>query len=204
MGFYADRILPSLVDLAMRNKMLGPFRERVTAAAEGRVLEVGIGSGFNLPLYGPQAEEIIGLEPSQPLLGRARKNAELAAAPVRLIGGTAEAIPLDDRSVDTVVMTWTGCSIPDIRSALAEMRRVLRPGGRLVFVEHGRSPDPGVQVWQDRLTPLWRRVAGGCHLNRKIDEIAQGSGFAIERLDTGYIRGPKLMTFMYEGIAKPL
>jgi ubiquinone/menaquinone biosynthesis C-methylase UbiE len=203
MGLYTERVLPTLVDLSMRNKLLRPLRERVTAAAEGRVLDVGVGSGLNLPLYGTLAEEVLGLEPSHPLLVRASRNAELALVPIRLIEASAEAIPLDDSSIDTVVMTWTGCSIPDIRSALVEMRRVLRPGGRLLFVEHGRSPDARVQVWQDRLTPLWRRVAGGCHLNRKMDEVVQDGGFAIERLDTGYIRGPKIMTFIYEGVARP-
>ena len=203
MGFYADRVLPAPVDFSMRSQVLRPYRERVTSAAEGRVLDIGIGSGLNLPFYGPHADEILGLEPSRPLLARAAKNAELAQHPVQLIEGSAEAIPLDDHSVDTVVMTWTGCSIPDIRSALGEMRRVLRPGGRLLFVEHGRSPDPGVQVWQDRLTPLWRRVAGGCHLNRKVNDLVLASGFAIERLETGYIRGPRVMTFLYEGVAKP-
>ena len=203
MGLYADHILPALVDLSMRNKLLRPYRERVTASAEGRVLDIGVGSGLNLPLYGPRAEEVLGLEPSQPLLERAGKKAELAQASVRLIGGSAEAIPLDDNSIDTVVMTWTGCSIPDIRCGLAEMRRVLRPGGRLLFVEHGRSPDVRVQLWQDRLTPLWRRMAGGCHLNRKMDDLVQQGGFAIEHLDTGYLRGPKIMTFIYEGVARP-
>ena len=203
MGFYSDRILPVLVDLSMRNHVLRPYRERATGAAEGRVLDIGIGSGLNLPFYGPHADEIIGLEPSRPLLARATKNAELAQRPVQLIEGSAQAIPLEDRSIDTVVMTWTGCSIPNLRLALGEMRRVLRPRGRVLFVEHGRSPDPRVQVWQDRLTPLWRRVAGGCHLNRKMDAIVQESGFAIERLETGYIRGPRVMTFLYEGVAKP-
>lgn len=204
MGLYADRVVPFLIDLSMRNKLLRPFRERVTAAAVGQVLDIGVGPGLNLPLYSPHINEVLGLEPSRPLLARARKNAEKAPPPVRLIEGSAEAIPLDDRSVDTVVMTWTGCSIPDIRSALGEMRRVLRPGGRLLFVEHGRSPGPRVQVWQDRLTPLWRRVAGGCHLNRKMDDLIQQSGFTVEHLHTGYIRGPKIMTFIYEGSGKPI
>lgn len=203
MGFYTDRVLPALLDLTMRNKLLRPFRERVTSAAEGRVLDVGVGSGLNLPLYGARADEVFGLEPSHPLLLRASKNAELALVSVRLIEGSAEAIPLDDNSIDTVVMTWTGCSIPDIRSALGEMRRVLKPRGRLLFVEHGRSPEAGVQIWQDRLTPLWRRVAGGCHLNRKMDDLVEEGGFAIERLDTGYLRGPRIITFIYEGVARP-
>jgi ubiquinone/menaquinone biosynthesis C-methylase UbiE len=100
-------------------------------------------------------------------------------------------------------MTWTGCSIPDILSALTEMRRVLRPAGRLLFVEHGRSPEARVELWQDRLTPIWRRLSGGCHLNRKTDELVEASGFTIERLETGYIRGPRIMTFLYEGSARP-
>lgn len=109
-------------------------------------------------------------------------------ARLQLIEASAEAIPLDDRSIDTVVMTWTGCSIPDIRSALTEMRRVLRPAGRLLFVEHGRSPEARVELWQDRLTPIWRRLSGGCHLNRNMDELVEASGFTIERLETGYIK----------------
>lgn len=203
MGLYSDYILPVLIDLAMRSKQLRPYRERVAGAAEGRILDVGIGSGLNLPFYGPGFEQVIGLDPSSSLLEQACKSAQLAHVPVRLIEASAESIPLDDRSVDSVVMTWTGCSILDIRSALAEMRRVLRPGGRLLFVEHGRSPDPRVQVWQDCLTPVWRRVGGGCHLNRKMDDLVRESGFTIERLDTGYIRGPRIMTFLYEGSARP-
>jgi len=109
---------------------------------------------------------------------------------------------LDDKSVDTVVTTWTLCTIPSVTRALSEMRRVLKPGGRLLFVEHGRSPDPNVRRWQDRLTPLWKRIAGGCHLNRAISQLIEESGFRIERMDTGYMKGPKPMTFMYEGSAR--
>jgi ubiquinone/menaquinone biosynthesis C-methylase UbiE len=122
---------------------------------------------------------------------------------VELILGSAEAIPLDDESVDTVVMTWTGCSIPDITAGLAQLRRVLRPAGRLLFVEHGRAPELGVARWQDRLTPLWRRISGGCHLNRKIDVLIETAGFRFERLVTGYMTGPRPFTFMYEGSARP-
>ena len=123
--------------------------------------------------------------------------------PVDLIEGSAEDIPLEDATVDTVVTTWTLCTIPDASRALTEMRRVLKPGGRLLFVEHGRAPDPNVVWWQDRLTPMWKRLGGGCHLNRAIESLIQGSGFRFERLDTGYMRGPKPMTFMYEGSARP-
>jgi len=122
---------------------------------------------------------------------------------VQLLEASAERIPLADRSMDTVVLTWTGCSIPDIATALDEMRRVLKPGGRLLFVEHGRAPEPGVARWQDRLDPLWRRIAGGCHLNRKIDDLLVDAGFRIDRVDTGYIPGPRIMSFLYEGAATP-
>ena len=123
--------------------------------------------------------------------------------PVHLLEGSAEHIPLADHSMDTIVMTWTGCSIPEICAALAEMRRVLRPGGRLLFVEHGRAPEPRVAHWQDRLNPFWQRFSGGCRLNRKIDDLLLDAGFQIDRLVTGYIPGPKIMTFFYEGAAMP-
>ena len=171
MRFYRHFVLPRLLHLAMRQEMLVPFRRRVTGAAEGRVLEVGIGSGLNLPLYAPTVRAVIGLEPSPELLVMARKRALAAHVPVELLEASAEAIPLDDASVDTVVTTWTLCTIPNASHALMELKRVLRPSGVLLFVEHGRAPEPGVARWQDRLDPLWRCVAGGCHLNRKIDDL---------------------------------
>ena len=132
----------------------------------------------------------------------ARRCGQRLEGAIELVEGSAEAVPLEDRSVDTVVTTWTLCSIPDPRRALAEMRRVLRPGGRLLFVEHGLAPDPKVRWWQDRITPAWKRVGGGCHLNRAIAQLIEEAGFQFERLDTGYMRGPKPMTFMYEGRAR--
>lgn len=203
MGFYRDRVLPAVIDQAMRQAALAPYRARVAPLAEGRILEIGVGSGHNLPLYGDRAEEVIGLEPSAGLLGRARAGAGRAVRPVRLMEGSAEAIPLDRASVDTVVSTWTLCSIENAARALSEVRRVLRPGGRLLFVEHGRSPDRGVVRWQNRLNPAWKVIGGGCNLNRPIDEMIAVAGFEIERLETGYASGPRLMTFMYEGVARP-
>jgi ubiquinone/menaquinone biosynthesis C-methylase UbiE len=203
MGLYDDWIVPVLTDLSMRNKRLRPFRDRVAGAAEGRVLDVGTGSGLNLPFYKNQAGEIFGLDPSPLLLARARANSQHTQIPTQLLEGSAECIPLADRSMDTIVMTWTGCSIPNIRAALREMRRVLSPGGRLLFVEHGRAPEPNVARWQDRLDPFWHRLAGGCHLNRKIDDLLSDAGFRIERLDNGHIPGPRIMTFLYEGAARP-
>lgn len=203
MGFYADRVLPHLINLAMRNRRLAPYRERVISGAEGRVLEIGIGSGLNLPFYPPQVREILGLEPAPRLIAMAQRSADRSPLPVALIEGTAESIPLDAKVIDTVVTTWTLCSVPDANRALNEMRRVLKPGGTLLFVEHGLAPEDGVRRWQDWLTPAWKRIGGGCHLNRPIRNLIEGNGFAIARLETGYMRGPKPMTFMYEGSARP-
>jgi SAM-dependent methyltransferase len=203
MGFYSDVILPRLCDLAMHNRQLVPFRERVIGAAEGRVLEIGVGSGINLPYYRPPVREILALEPAPGLITMARRGSRAARTPLSFLEASAEAIPLDSRSVDTVVTTWTLCSIPRAGTALAEMRRVLRPGGRLLFVEHGQAPDAGVRRWQDRLTPAWRSISGGCHLNRPIRAMIEGAGFRIDRIETGYIPGPRPMTFMYEGSALP-
>jgi ubiquinone/menaquinone biosynthesis C-methylase UbiE len=203
MGFYDDRILPHVINLAMRNRELRPYRERVISAAEGRVLEIGIGSGINLPFY-RRAENILGLEPSPRLAEMTRQRAvNRRISSVHVIEGSAEAIPLDNDSVDTVVTTWTLCSIPRASLALTEMRRVLKPGGQLLFVEHGRAPEENVRKWQDRLTPVWKRVGGGCHLNRPIRDLIEGAGFSIQQIDTGYMKGPKPMSFMYEGRARP-
>ena len=203
MGFYNDIILPRLCDLAMRNRELVPFRRRVIGAAEGRVLEIGAGSGLNLPFYRPPVTEILALEPAPRLVTMARDAARATTVPVSFLATSAEAIPLDDHSIDTVITTWTLCSIPQAATALSEMRRVLRPGGRLLFVEHGLAPDAGVRRWQHRLTPVWRACAGGCHLNRPIAAMIEGAGFRLERVETGHIPGPRPMTFMYEGRAQP-
>jgi len=203
MGFYQHQVLPRLLHFAMRQPPLLPFRERVIGGARGRVLEIGIGSGLNLPLYGPAVDTVIGLEPSPELLRMARDRAATARVPVELLEASAEAVPLDTASIDTVVMTWTLCTIPDPHSALAELRRVLKPGGALLFVEHGRAPELAVARWQDRLDPLWRRIAGGCHLNREIDTLIAGSGFRIDALANARLPGPRTHTFLYEGRARP-
>jgi len=203
MGFYQHQVLPRLLHFAMRQPPLLPFRERVIGGARGRVLEIGIGSGLNLPLYGPAVDTVIGLEPLPELLRMARDRAATARVPVELLEASAEAVPLDTASIDTVVMTWTLCTIPDPHSALAELRRVLKPGGALLFVEHGRAPELAVARWQDRLDPLWRRIAGGCHLNREIDTLIAGSGFRIDALANARLPGPRTHTFLYEGRARP-
>jgi ubiquinone/menaquinone biosynthesis C-methylase UbiE len=198
------RGVPLLIDASMRQKHLAAYRNRVVSAAEGRVLEIGIGSGLNLPFYSANARQVIGLDPSPKLLAMARRASRLDSRSVEFIEGSAEKVPLEDASIDTVVTTWTLCSIAAVLDALHEMRRVLRPTGRLLFVEHGKAPDPNVRWWQDRLTPLWRRIGGGCYLNRAIRALIEEAGFQFDRLETGYMRGPKPMTFMYEGGARPM
>ena len=202
MGFYQNRILPRLIHFAMGQQDLKAYRDRVVAAAAGRVLEVGIGSGLNMPFYGGSVREVIGLDPSAQLLAMAQK-AVRPKIPIEFIEGSAEAIPLETASVDAVLTTWTLCSIPDAARALREMRRVLKIGGVLLFAEHGRAPEMGVRWWQDRLTPIWKRLGGGCHLNRPIGDLIASAGFRVERLENSYVRGPRPLTYMYEGSARP-
>jgi ubiquinone/menaquinone biosynthesis C-methylase UbiE len=204
MSFYSDHVLPHVINLSMRNRELRPYRERVIAHAQGRVLEVGVGSGVNLPFYGTRVREIVGLEPSARLTVMAQRAAGQSRAPVTLIEGSAEMIQLESASVDTVVSTWTLCSIQDAARGLAEMRRVLKPTGQLLFVEHGLAPEENVRRWQHRLTPIWKRIGGGCHLDRPICVLIESAGFNIRQLETGYMKGPKPLTFMFEGRAMPL
>jgi ubiquinone/menaquinone biosynthesis C-methylase UbiE len=201
MSFYQDHVLPYLVHASMRQETFEPYRRRVVSSATGRVLEIGVGSGLNLPFYGEQSTSVIGLDPSTKLLSMARHAAAASSRLIEFIDGSAEEIPLPDEAVDSVVTTWTLCTIPDVTRALREMRRVLKPGGQLLFAEHGRSTDPGVRRWQDRLTPIWKHLAGGCHLNRPIEQLIRDAGFQISQVHTGYMKGPRPMTFIYEGDA---
>lgn len=203
MSFYGTCVIPHLVHLAMRNRRLLPYRERTISAAEGRVLEIGIGSGLNLPFYAGRVKQVIGLEPASRLLSMARDQARGTSLSVKLIEGSAEAIPLESSSMDTVVTTWTLCTIPAVVQAIDEVRRVLKPGGQLLFVEHGLAPDAGVRKWQDWLTPAWKRIGGGCHLNRPIRWLIEQNGFNIAQLEMGYMQGPKPMAFLYQGSARP-
>ena len=198
MALYREHVLPCLTHLAMSNRRLIEYRRLMVSQARGRVLEIGIGSGLNLPFYGGQVTSVYGIDPSAALLRRA------SAQPVtraELVEASAEIIPFDNDVFDTVVTTWTLCTIPQVISALREMRRVLRSHGRLLFVEHGLSPDRGVAWWQHRLTPCWKCLGGGCHLNRKIDDLIAAAGFHIEQLNTGYMQGRNPFAFVYEGIA---
>ncbi len=204
MGFYQRHILPRLIDCAMKNREAAEQRRLLLPAAEGRVLEIGVGSGLNLPFYGRAVTGLVGLDPSAELLAMARARQPAAGLKMELVPGSAEALPFESLSFDSLVTTWTLCSIGSAYAALSEMRRVLKPEGRLIFIEHGRSEDPKVVAWQDRLNPLWGCVAGGCNINRPIAEMIRQSGFAFDRLETGYlVKGPKFVTYHYRGLARP-
>jgi SAM-dependent methyltransferase len=202
MGAVANWLLSRLLDLAMRNHALDSYRRATVGGARGIVLEVGGGSGLNLPLYGGEVEAVYSLDPSVELLRMARRRTAKAGAPVSFVRASGEQLPFPDAAFDTVVMTWTLCSIPNASAALDEMRRILKPGGRLLFVEHGLSPEPGVARWQRRLTPCWSRLSGGCHLDRKADDLIGAAGFEMDALDASYMRGPKPWTYMYQGSAR--
>lgn len=201
MGIYENQVLPRIIDVALGTKAMTRLRQRACAGLSGEVLEVGFGSGRNVPYYPPEVRRVRAVDPAT--VGRDLAAGRVAASPVPVdyIGLDGQQLPLADDAVDHVLVTWTLCTIPAADDALTEIHRVLRPGGTLRFVEHGRSPDPSVSRWQDRLTPLQRRLFGGCHLNRPIDALIQGAGLAIAELDVGYEKGPKPFTYMFQGVA---
>lgn len=203
MNLYEKWILPSLLDIVMRNKEVTRYRDRLVPVASGVVLEVGIGSGLNLPFYGPQVQRVYAIDPSANLLRMARKRARSVSFPVEFFARSGEAIPIEDNSVDTVLSTFTLCTIADPLVALREMRRVLSPTGRLLFAEHGLAPDASVRRWQHRCNPLWNRIAGGCNLNRKMDELISAAGFDIVELTVEYTKGPRPLSYFYAGSARP-
>ncbi|ABI58032.1 Methyltransferase type 11 [Alkalilimnicola ehrlichii MLHE-1] len=203
MGLYRDWCCPRLTALCMRNPQFLPYRRRALAEARGHVLELGAGAGANLPYYPRAVTRVTAVEPSAWLIDRARARAAELGLPLAPLQVGAEAIPLPDASVDTVVSTWTLCSVDDLARTLSEVRRVLRPGGHFLFVEHGLGPTPGLRRWQHRLNPVWRRLAGGCNLNRAVDRAVESSGLCLEGLETGFFpTGPRLLTYMYEGRAR--
>jgi ubiquinone/menaquinone biosynthesis C-methylase UbiE len=202
MGFYENRILPHLINLACGSEEVQRQRRLVVPQAEGRVLEIGMGSGLNLPFYDREKVELIwGLEPSEGMRRKAQKNLASTPLDVRWLGESGENVPLEDDSVDTVLLTFTLCSIADWRKAVGEMRRVLRQGGKLIFCEHGLAPDEEIRKWQNRINPFWKKLAGGCNLNRDIPECIREGGFDVRSVETGYSEGPKIASFKYWGYA---
>lgn len=201
MGFYNDRIVPRLVELALGGRSTDRVRARVCEGLSGEVLEVGFGSGHNLAHMPSAVTEVLAVDPSETARHLGAGRIAASPVPVELVGLDGEHLPLPDASVDSALSTWTLCTIPDAGAALREMHRVLRPGGTLHFVEHGRAPDRRTARRQARLTPLQRRIAGGCHLDRPIDELIEAAGFRIERLDTYVGAWPRSFGWFYEGVA---
>lgn len=203
MSLYNRWILPRVLDVVMRNREMTHYRSGLVPGARGVVLEVGIGSGLNFPFYGPQVERLYAIDPSEELLRMARKRAKSMPFPVEFFAHSGEAIPIDDHCVDTVLTTFTLCTIADPLAALREMRRVLRPAGRLLFAEHGLAPERSVQRWQHRCNPVWKRIAGGCNLDRKMDDLIGTAGFHIAELTVEYAKGPRPLSYIYTGSARP-
>jgi ubiquinone/menaquinone biosynthesis C-methylase UbiE len=188
----------------MKSPEMSRLRAALIPRANGDVLEVGIGSGLNLPFYSADVRRIYGVDPSAELVRLASTRKGAVSVEVDLLQQSAEKeLPLQSGTIDSVVITWTLCSIPNAADALAEIRRVLKRHGRVIFIEHGRAPETAVARWQDRLTPVWKQVAGGCHLNRKIDDLLIAAGFHIPEMKTSYLPGPRTMTYTYQGIAAP-
>ena len=202
MGLYDRHVLPYLIDFACGMGAVMKARSQIVPLAQGRVLEIGIGSGLNLSFYDPQrVAVVVGVDPSADMQHLARERAARCQVPVEMIALELGQIQAEDASFDDIVCTFTLCTIPDALAALKEMRRVLKAGGRLLFCEHGLAPDLPVVRWQKRLTPLWKPLAGGCHLDRDIRALIGAGGFHIRELSTGYLKGPRPMTHVYRGWA---
>lgn len=201
MGLYANQVLPRATDFALRGSECTKIRARAAVGLSGEVLEIGFGSGLNVAHYPSSVARVYAVDPATVGRKLAAKRIAVSPVPVEYVGLDGESLPLPDDSVDHALSTWTLCTIPDADRALQEIRRVLRPGGSFHFVEHGRSPDPKVARWQDRLTPLQRRAFGGCHLNRTIDTLIVGSGLAPTRMATYYMSGLKPYGYSFEGVA---
>ncbi|MDA8653855.1 class I SAM-dependent methyltransferase [Alphaproteobacteria bacterium] len=204
MGLYDKYVLPKFLDVACGSKPILKQREKVVPHCTGRVLEVGMGSGLNLPYYNPsKIDMVFGLEPAPAMVALAKPKADAVPFPVEFIDLPGEEIPLEDNSIDTVLLTYTLCTIPGAEAALAGMRRVLKPGGKLLFCEHGRAPDAAIEKWQNRINGAWRHIAGGCNVNRDIPGLIKASGFNITDMDSMYLPStPRVLGFNYWGSAK--
>lgn len=202
MSFYEERILPHLINKACSASPTQKQRQKIVPLAEGRVLEIGFGSGLNVPFYDvSKVEKLWALEPSEGMRGKAKPLVDESALDIEFIDLPGEQIPLEAGSADTVLVTYSLCTITDAITALEGMRRVLKPGGRLLFCEHGRAPDDSVLRWQNRINPAWRRIAGGCNMNRDIPSLLEAGGFRMVSDERMYIPGVKVLSYNYWGIA---
>jgi SAM-dependent methyltransferase len=204
MSFYDNYILPRFINCACGTKPITYQRRKVVPQASGQILEIGIGTGLNLQHYDPEkVEKVIGLDPSEASWKIARKNNPDISFPLEFVGLPSEEIPLEDDSIDTVLVTFALCTIPDPITALQGMRRVLKPGGKLIFAEHGRAPDENVRKWQNRINPFWKAIAGGCNVNRDIPDLLQQGGFNVTRMESMYLPStPRFAGFNYWGEAQ--
>lgn len=203
MGLYADRVLPRLVDVVCGGAAIHPLRARACTPLRGRVVELGFGSGLNVGHYPPSVQSVAAVEPSDLAWSLARRRLVAATVPVERAGLDGQRLPFADASFDSALTTWTLCTIPDVTRALAEVRRVLRPGGSLAFLEHGLAPDASVRRWQRRLEPAQKRLAGGCHLTRPVLDLVEASGFTVSRIEVFYLDGaPKAMGATSLGVAR--
>lgn len=203
MGIYSRHVFPWVLEAVMAQRVLHRLREEALGAAHGEVLEIGFGTGLNLPHYPGRVHRIVGVDSNPGVLRRARRRAAASGIEVEHHGLSAERLPFPDASFDTVVSTFTMCSIPDLPRALAEVRRVLKPGGELLFLEHGLAPEPAVAAWQRRLKPLWMKVGDGCHLDRDATAEVRRAGFAVERVRNFYLpKSPRFAGYMYLGAAR--
>ena len=204
MGLYDKYILPKFLNCACGSKPINYQRQKVVPLAKGKVLDIGIGSGLNIPFYNlDKIDKVIGIDPSHELIDLAKELANDSKASIELVIGSAESIPYPDNFFDTVLVTYTMCTIPNVAIANKEMWRVLKDDGRLIFCEHGLAPDKKISKWQNRIDPFWGKIAGGCHLNRDIQKLITDAGFSFESLDKMYIPStPKFAGYNYWGIGK--
>lgn len=203
MSFYNRHIMPRFINCVCGMSEISDQRQKVVPGAEGLVVEIGIGSGLNLPHYDPaKVSKVIGIDPDEQMWKAGRDRISQSAVPVERVGLSGEQIPLEKHTADTVLVTYSLCTIPDAVAALQEMRRILKPGGRLLFLEHGAAPEEGVRKWQARIDPVWKRLAGGCHSGRPIPQLLDQAGWKIDELSEGYISGPKPLAYNYWGSAK--
>jgi len=204
LGLYDKYILPKFLNCACSSKPINYQRQKIVPLAKGKVLDIGIGSGLNIPFYNSdKIDKVIGIDPSHELIDLAKELANDSKASIELVIGSAESIPYPDNFFDTVLVTYTMCTIPNVAIANKEMWRVLKDDGRLIFCEHGLAPDKKISKWQNRIDPFWGKIAGGCHLNRDIQKLITDAGFSFESLDKMYIPStPKFAGYNYWGIGK--
>ncbi|MEO1159810.1 MAG: class I SAM-dependent methyltransferase [Pseudomonadota bacterium] len=202
MGSYNRHIMPRMIDCLYGMAQFSEQRQKVVPRAQGLVVEIGIGSGLNLPHYDAgKVHKVIGVDPDEQMWKAGRNRVRLSAVPVERVGLSGEQIPLEKHLADTVLVTYSLCTIPDVVAALTEMRRILKPGGRLLFLEHGAAPEESVRKWQARIDPVWKRIAGGCHSGRPIPQLLEQAGWKIDEMEQAYISGPKPLAYNYWGSA---